>query len=70
LADLVRAGGETMGTLRHTLLASLGLARQVDEEIEARLQALVQHRVPTHDDLQEILRQLDALEAKLDELGK
>ncbi len=42
LAGLVRAGGETMATLRRSLAAPLNLARQVDEEIERRLSALVQ----------------------------
>lgn len=42
LAGLVRAGGETVATLRRSLAAPLNLARQVDEEIERRLLALVQ----------------------------
>jgi len=41
LAGLVRAGGETVTTLRRTLAVPLNLARQVDEEIERRLSALV-----------------------------
>jgi len=41
LTSLVQAGGETMGTLRRTLVSSLDLARHVDEEIERRLQALI-----------------------------
>lgn len=41
LTGLVQAGGDTMGTLRKTLASSLDLARQVDDEIEERLQALV-----------------------------
>lgn len=41
LAGLVRAGGETVSTLRRTLAAPLNLAHQVDEEIERRLAALV-----------------------------
>jgi polyhydroxyalkanoate synthesis repressor PhaR len=41
LAALVRAGGDTLATLRRTLAAPLNLARQVDEEIERRLSALV-----------------------------
>lgn len=41
LAGLVRAGGETVASLRRTLAAPLNLARQVDEEIERRLSALV-----------------------------
>jgi polyhydroxyalkanoate synthesis repressor PhaR len=41
LTGLVRSGGETMSTLRRTLASPLDLARQVDEEIERRLQALI-----------------------------
>jgi polyhydroxyalkanoate synthesis repressor PhaR len=41
LAGLVRAGGDTVATLRRALAAPLNLARQVDEEIERRLSALV-----------------------------
>jgi polyhydroxyalkanoate synthesis repressor PhaR len=109
LTGLVQAGGETMGSLRRTLASSLDLARQVDEEIERRLQALISrgelaaeegHRlgdkllalrpqfadstwpsreeiervldergVPTQDDLQRVLEQLEILSAKLDGLA-
>jgi polyhydroxyalkanoate synthesis repressor PhaR len=41
LAGLIQAGGETLSTLRDTLASPLNLARQVDEEIERRLQALI-----------------------------
>jgi polyhydroxyalkanoate synthesis repressor PhaR len=41
LTGLIQAGGETVGTLRRTLALPLNLARQVDDEIERRLQALV-----------------------------
>ena len=41
LAGLVRAGGQTLSTLRRALDAPLGLARQVDEEIERRLAAIL-----------------------------
>lgn len=108
LTGLIQAGGETMGTLRRTMASSLDLARQVDEEIEQRVQALIsrgelaaeegrrlrekllkqetrpanaalpneqelermlsERGVPTQDDLQQILDQLDALTAKLDEV--
>jgi polyhydroxyalkanoate synthesis repressor PhaR len=51
LAGLVRAGGETVSTLRRTLAAPLNLARQVDEEIERRLAALVrQGELPAEDE--------------------
>jgi polyhydroxyalkanoate synthesis repressor PhaR len=41
LTGLIQAGGETMGTLRRTLAHPLNLARQVDEEIEQRVQTLI-----------------------------
>jgi len=41
LTGLVRAGGETLGTLRRTLASPLDLLRQIDEEIERRIQVLV-----------------------------
>jgi polyhydroxyalkanoate synthesis repressor PhaR len=41
LTGLIQAGGDTMGTLRRTMATSLDLARQVDEEIEQRVQALI-----------------------------
>jgi polyhydroxyalkanoate synthesis repressor PhaR len=42
LTGLVRAGGDTVTSLRRALAVPLHLARQVDEEIERRLQALVE----------------------------
>jgi polyhydroxyalkanoate synthesis repressor PhaR len=41
LTGLIQAGGETVGTLRRTLAHPLDLARQVDEEIEQRVQVLI-----------------------------
>lgn len=41
LTGLVQAGGETISSLRHTLTSPLGLWRQVDEEIEKRVQQLI-----------------------------
>ncbi|MGD8598405.1 MAG: polyhydroxyalkanoate synthesis regulator DNA-binding domain-containing protein, partial [Anaerolineae bacterium] len=40
LTSLVQAGGDRMSTLRQALATPLNLARQVDEEIEQRLQTL------------------------------
>jgi polyhydroxyalkanoate synthesis repressor PhaR len=40
LTGLIRAGGETLGVLRRTLASPLDLARQVDDEIERRVQVL------------------------------
>ncbi len=108
LAGLVQAGGERLSTLRRALASPLELARHVDEEIERRVQSLINRGelaaeegfhlrdkllgqaeapaeaewpsdmelgqalrdrgVPTQDDLQQILEQLEALTAKLDEL--
>ncbi len=41
LTNLVRAGGDTLGTLRRGLSLPLDLWRHVDEEIDHRVQALV-----------------------------
>ena len=41
LTNLVRAGGDTLGTLRRGLSLPLDLWRHVDEEIERRVQALI-----------------------------
>jgi polyhydroxyalkanoate synthesis repressor PhaR len=41
LTGLVRTGGDTVNTLRRGLLAPLGLVKQVDNEIEQRLQVLI-----------------------------
>lgn len=41
LTGLVQAGGDTVSHLRTSLTSSLGLLRQVDEEIERRLQDLI-----------------------------
>ena len=41
LTSLIRAGGDRLSALQRGLLAPLGLWGQVDEEIKARLQALV-----------------------------
>jgi polyhydroxyalkanoate synthesis repressor PhaR len=61
LAGLVRAGGETLSTLRRGLALPLDLARQVDEEIEKRLQALVNRGAMAADDAQRLRGQLLAL---------
>lgn len=41
LTNLVRAGGDTLGTLRRGLSLPLDLWRHVDEEIDRRVQALI-----------------------------
>jgi len=41
LAGLVQSGGDTVNALRRSLSAPLGLLHHVDEEIEKRLQTLV-----------------------------
>ncbi|HRQ37103.1 MAG TPA: polyhydroxyalkanoate synthesis regulator DNA-binding domain-containing protein [Chloroflexota bacterium] len=41
LAGLVQSGGDTVNALRRTLTAPLGMLHHVDEEIEKRLQTLV-----------------------------
>jgi len=58
LAGLVRAGGETLSTLRRGLALPLNLARQVDEEIERRLQVLVNRGALAAEDAQHLRDQL------------
>lgn len=41
LTGLIRSGGETLVTLQRTLASSLDLLHQADQEIEARIQALI-----------------------------
>lgn len=41
LTGLLQAGGDTLSTLRRALMTPLDLMRQVDEEIERRIQGLV-----------------------------
>lgn len=41
LTGLVRTGGDTLNTLRRGLSAPLGIVKQVDSEIDRRLQVLV-----------------------------
>lgn len=41
LTNLVRAGGDTLGTLRRGLTLPLDLWRHVDDEIDRRVQALI-----------------------------
>lgn len=109
LTGLIQAGGERLGTLRHALASPLELARHVDQEIERRLQTLInrgdiaseeglrlreklmdqesqasdprlpgeqdleraldQRGVPTHDDLVQIMDQLEVLASKLEEMA-
>jgi polyhydroxyalkanoate synthesis repressor PhaR len=108
LTGLVRAGGDTLNTLRRGLIPSLDLLRHIDEEIERRIQTLVnqgelakeegrrlrhkllsadapgsdesgtgeqmlerilrKHGIPTHDELDQLMRELEALSDKLDSL--
>ena len=44
LTNLVRAGGDTLGTLRRGLSLPLDLWRHVDEEIDRRVQTLISKR--------------------------
>jgi polyhydroxyalkanoate synthesis repressor PhaR len=57
LAALVQAGGESLGSLRRNLASPLDLLRQVDEEIERRIQSLVR-RGEMEEDLGMRLRDL------------
>ena len=108
LTGLIQAGGDTLVHLRQTLSASLGLSRHVEDEIERRIQSLVddgdltpegaialtdqllveggtqpadpwpdeqameqllsERGVPSREDFQRVVDQLDLLAAKLEDL--
>ncbi|MCP5094009.1 MAG: pesticidal protein Cry15Aa [Chloroflexi bacterium] len=64
LTGLVQAGGQTMNTLRKTLTSPLDLLRQVDEEIEKRLQNLINRGEMALEDAQQMRDKLLSLNAK------
>jgi polyhydroxyalkanoate synthesis repressor PhaR len=64
LTGLIQAGGETLGTLRRSLSSALGLARFVDEEIDRRVQRLVNQGDLTQDEGQLLLEKLLAPEQR------
>jgi polyhydroxyalkanoate synthesis repressor PhaR len=74
LTGLIQAGGETLGSLRRSLAFPLGLARHVDEEIEGASddqieRVLTSRGVPTRDQFQQLVEQLDRLSEKQDGLS-
>ena len=58
LTGLIRAGGDTLNTLRRTLASSLGFWRYVDEEIERRVQGLVSQGELTQEESYRLLDKL------------
>jgi polyhydroxyalkanoate synthesis repressor PhaR len=58
LAGLVKAGGETLVTLRRTLALPLDLLHQVDEEIERRVHHLVRQGDLAEEDGRRLLEKL------------
>jgi polyhydroxyalkanoate synthesis repressor PhaR len=109
LSALVEAGGKPISSLRQHLESPLGFIKNVDLEIEQRIQTLIQrgeiaeehgkklrdqllenspimgfsstpkdeeiehilekHDIPTHEDLQNLITQLEILSQKIDELA-
>ncbi len=60
LSSLVRAGGETVGSVQRTLAASLGWWSQFDEEVKFRLDSLVEQGELTTEDAGNIFRKMVA----------
>ncbi|MCA9978015.1 MAG: polyhydroxyalkanoate synthesis regulator DNA-binding domain-containing protein [Chloroflexota bacterium] len=58
LTGLVKAGGETITTLRRTLASPLDMLNQVDEEIERRIQNLIKHGEMAEDEGHRVLDKL------------
>ena len=63
LTGLVRAGGNTLATLRQRLTAPLDLLRQVDDEIQARIDKLVSLGELAEDEGRRLAQKLLALGA-------
>jgi polyhydroxyalkanoate synthesis repressor PhaR len=63
IAGLIQAGGEQISSLQRSLAASLGLWRQTDEEIQLRIQALIERGELSEQDgldlLKKLLRRVD-----------
>jgi polyhydroxyalkanoate synthesis repressor PhaR len=54
LTGLIQSGGQTLGSLRRSLASSLELFRHVDQEINRRLQALVESGELTEEEAGEL----------------
>ena len=64
LTGLIQSGGHTLATLRRSLTAPLDLFRQVDEEIEHRLQKLVGLGELAEGEAQRLLEKLTGASAR------
>jgi polyhydroxyalkanoate synthesis repressor PhaR len=58
LVGLIQAGGEQLSSLQRSLAVSLGLLRQTDEEIQMRIQALIERGELTEQDGLDLLNKL------------
>jgi len=70
LTYLIRAGNDRLSTLQRYLASQIGFSHPVDEllsEIEHILEKL---NIPTRDDLEAIMTQLDRLSAEMETLSK
>ena len=69
LAGLVQAGGDTLTAMRRALEAPLDLMRQVDEEIEQRIQGLVRSGELQEEEGANLSEKLLGLGARLRSVG-
>ena len=70
LTSLIRSGGNTLASLRRSLSAPLDLFRQVDDEIEFRLQQLVGLGEMAEGEAQRLLEKLTALGRQEEDEGE
>lgn len=61
LSGLIQTGGQRLSSIQNTLAATLGLTRQMDEEIERRIQVLVAHKELTPEEGARITQKLLSL---------
>lgn len=65
LTGLVKAGGDTLTTLRRSLASPLDMLRQVDEEIEQRVQSLIKRGEMAEEEGKRILDKLTSPSSRL-----
>lgn len=69
LTGLIQSGGQTLGSLRRSLASSLELFRHVDQEINRRLEALVEAGELNEDEADELRDMLAPAGAPQPEIG-
>ena len=70
LANLIQAGNARLGKLQRYLTSQIGVSYPIDEMINEIEHILEKLNIPTRDDLEAIMAQLDRLSAEMEKLHK